>query len=94
MGQPTSVETSSPGDRDRDRTFRVTVNDHDVVLTERRPTGAEIKAAAIAAGVPIQPDWVLSEVLPNGKQKIVPDDKQVSVKDGDAFWAVPGDDNS
>ena len=26
--------------------------------------------------------------------KIVPDDKQVHVKDGDEFWAIPGDDNS
>ena len=37
---------------------------------------------------------MLSEVLPSGKQKIVPDDKKIHLKDGDEFWAIPGDDNS
>ena len=77
------------------RTYTITVNDDtEVALTEHNLTGAEIKAAAIEAGAPIQPDFVLSKVLPNGKQRIVPDDKQIHVKDGDEFWAVPGDDNS
>ena len=44
--------------------------------------------------MPIQPDFVLSEVLPSGKQKIVPDDRKIHLKDGDEFWAIPGDDNS
>jgi hypothetical protein len=70
------------------------VNDHPVVLEDRRQTGAEIKAAAIQAGVPIQADFVLSEVRPHGKQRIIADDERVNVKDGDAFWAIPGDDNS
>jgi hypothetical protein len=73
---------------------QVLVNGQKVVLEESEATGAEIKAAAIAAGVPIQPDFVLSEVLPSGKQKIVPDDKKIHLKDGDEFWAIPGDDNS
>jgi hypothetical protein len=72
----------------------VTVNDEPVTLEGRKHTGAEIKAAAIAAGVAIELDFVLSEVLPNDRQKVVPDDKTVNVKDGDAFWAIPGDDNS
>ena len=78
----------------RDRTVTVTVNDQPVVLEDRHQTGAEIKASAIAAGVPIQHDFVLSEVRPNGKQRIIVDDERVNVKDGDAFWAIPGDDNS
>lgn len=78
----------------RDRTVTVTVNDLPVLLDDRKQSGAEIKNAAVTAGVPIQLDFVLSEVLPNGKQKIVPDDKTIVVKDGDAFWAIPGDDNS
>lgn len=76
------------------RTATIEVNDRKIVLEDRRVTGAQIKAAAIAAGVPIQPDFVLSEVLPNGKQKVVPDNKEITVKDGDEFWAIPGDDNS
>lgn len=98
----TTTPQDSPGGRPDDKgkppedtTVAVTVNeDHTVVLADKRQTGAQIKAAAIAQGVPIQPDFVLSEVLPNGKQKIVPDDRTVVVKDGDEFWAIPGDDNS
>lgn len=81
-------------DKAHDRTVTVTVNDHPVVLEDRTLTGAEIKAAAIAAGVPIQHDFVLSEVRPNGKQQIIADDETIKVKDGDQFWAIPGDDNS
>ena len=77
------------------RTFTITVNENTrVTLTDHDLTGAEIKAAAIEAGAPIQPDFILSLVLPNGKQRIVPDDKKIHVKDGDEFWAVHGDDNS
>jgi hypothetical protein len=76
------------------KTETITVNDDPVEVTEKQMTGAEIKAAAIAAGVPIEQDFVLSEVLPNGKQKPIADDKKVEIKDGLAFWAIPGDDNS
>lgn len=74
--------------------IRIKVNDQTVKLSEHNLTGAQIKAAAIAAGVPIEADFVLSKVLPNGKQKIIPDDKRIHVDDGDQFWAIPGDDNS
>lgn len=74
--------------------FTIKVNDQEVTLSDHHMNGAEIKAAAVTAGVPIQPDFVLSRVLPNGKQKIVPDDKKVRVDEGDEFWAIPGDDNS
>ncbi len=73
---------------------RVTVNGQFVVLTSRKVTGLQVKEAAIAAGVPIQLDFVLSEVRPSGEQKIIPDDREITVKSGDEFWAIPGDDNS
>ena len=47
-----------------------------------------------AAGVPIQQDFVLSRVLPGGKQEIIPDGKEIDVHQGEEFWAIPGDDNS
>lgn len=72
----------------------VTVNGEQVVFQQAKATGAEIKATAIAAGVPIQEDFVLSEVLPSGKHKMISDDREVHLKDGDEFWAIPGDDNS
>src|SRR4051794_28564989 len=74
--------------------IRISVNGEAVAFTDKHQTGESIKTAAIAAGIPIQPDFVLSEVREHGEQKIVADDKKVTVKDGDEFWAIPGDDNS
>lgn len=90
------TQTDTPASEDRRPATSVTVkvNDQQVVLTDKHQTGASIKAAAIAQGVPIQSDFDLSEVLPNGKHKPIGDDKDVTVKDGDEFWAIPGDDNS
>lgn len=73
---------------------RITVNDLPVVLTRGKRSGLDIKQAAVNAGVPIQVDFVLSEVRQNGEQKVIPDDREVEVNDGDEFWAIPGDDNS
>jgi hypothetical protein len=91
MTQTDPVSTAAKRPKD---TIDITVVDDPVVLTDKHQTGASIKAAAIAQGVPIEADFELSEVLPNGKQKPVPDDKKIVVKDGDEFWAIPGDDNS
>jgi hypothetical protein len=88
------TETPTAQDQRPGETVTIKVNDHAVTLTDKHQTGASIKAAAIDQGVPIQPDFDLSEVLPNGKQKPISDDKKVVVKDGDEFWAIPGDDNS
>lgn len=72
----------------------ISVNGQAVLVAKDRLTGLEIKDAAIRAGVPIQADFVLSEVNPGGQQKIIADDREVPVKSGDEFWAIPGDDNS
>jgi hypothetical protein len=93
MAEPTATSVAEQAARSALR-VHASVNGEAVILDRAEASGAEIKAAAIAAGVPIQPDFVLSEVLPSGKQKIVPDDKKVHLKDGDEFWAIPGDDNS
>jgi len=37
---------------------------------------------------------VLSEVLPNGKEKVVPDHRHIEVRHHEEFWGIPGDDNS
>lgn len=92
MSEPMAAPTAEVGARES--RIQVLVNGQKVLLDESEATGAEIKAAAIAGGVPILPDFVLSEVLPSGKQKMVPDDKKIHLKDGDEFWAIPGDDNS
>lgn len=88
------VETTATGQDRPVEKIAIKVNDDSVAVTDKHQTGASIKAAAIAQGVPIEADFDLSEVLPNDKQKPIADDKKVEVKDGDEFWAIPGDDNS
>lgn len=86
------VESAGPSRHEKDA--HITVNDQAVVMPKGKASGLEVKQAAIAAGIPIQADFVLSEVRPNGEQKIIADDRDVEVKDGEQFWAIPGDDNS
>lgn len=74
--------------------FGVEVNETFVELDKRKQTGSSLKQAAIAKGVPIKMDFVLSEVFENGEEQVIADDKEITVKYDDDFWAVPGDDNS
>lgn len=72
----------------------VQVNEEPVVLRERRPTGGEIKAAAIAQGVPIQANFQLILKRPGHASKVIGDNEPVEVHDGTVFKAIPADDNS
>jgi hypothetical protein len=72
----------------------VTVNEQQVTLASRTVTGAEIKAAAIAQGVAIQPNFVLQEELPNGTSRIVGDADEVHWRAHLRFTAIAPDDNS
>ena len=74
--------------------LHVTVNrTHTVTLHGARQTGFAIKEAAIAQGVPIQLDFLLSRKT-GAKFEPIGDDEQVRVHDEDEFRAVDGDDNS
>jgi hypothetical protein len=75
-------------------TVLVTVNTKPVELPKRRISGLEIKQAAIAQGVNIQPDFVLFRVKAHGKRDPIRDDEKIEPHRGDEFEAVPGDDNS
>lgn len=81
-------------DQTRRPTIEITVNNQPVQVEDKRMTGLEIKEAAIAQGVPIQADFLLSEHLPNGEVHIVGDDDEVKVRKHSKFTAVAGDDNS
>lgn len=94
MSSTESTSTSDEQVNESRHQVRITVNGQFVTLSRHEVTGEEIKAAAISQGVPIQLDFDLSEVLPDGKHKAISDDKTVTVKEGDEFWAIPGDDNS
>jgi Multiubiquitin len=72
----------------------VSVNEHLVKLHDHTATGAEIKTAAIAQGVHIQPNFVLQEELPNGTSRIVGDNDKVHLREHLRFTAIAPDDNS
>ena len=57
-------------------------------------TGLEIKQAAIAQGVPIQLDFQLAEIRPNGEHQIIGDGDVVTVTRHSKFVATAADDNS
>jgi hypothetical protein len=77
-----------------DHAVVVTVNEQPVKLDGNTATGAEIKAAAIAQGVHIQPNFVLQEELPNGTSRIVGDQDKVHLREHLRFTAIAPDDNS
>jgi Multiubiquitin len=79
---------------EKDHSVTVSVNEQPVKLRGHEATGAEIKSAAIAQGVQIQPNFVLQEELPNGTSKIVGDNDKVHLREHLKFTAIAPDDNS
>ncbi|GIK83307.1 MAG: hypothetical protein BroJett024_44120 [Alphaproteobacteria bacterium] len=75
------------------RLVEISVNGRPVSIEGPKATGSEIKQAAIAQGVPIQIDFLLYEELP-GKNKPVPDEKEIPVHPNQQFVAIANDDNS
>ena len=84
-------EVTNMGD---DGKIDVTVNDKPVVLEGRKQTGATVKKAAIEQDVNIKEDFVLSIELGSGKTKLVGDEEEIEVRDGERFLAIENDDNS
>ena len=72
----------------------ITVNDKPVVLEGTKQTGASVKKAAIEQDVNIKEDFVLSLELGGGRTKLVGDDEEIVVEDGERFLAIENDDNS
>ncbi len=72
----------------------VTVNRRQVVLNRHEAAGAQIKAAAIDQGVPIQPDFALFEDKGQGNLKTVGDKDVLILHEDETFRAVAPDDNS
>jgi len=78
---------------EHEKTVEITVNGKPVKVRGPTATGAEIKAAAIAQGVRIEPNFVLQE-LPNGTSRIVGDGDVVHLHPHVRFTAIKPDDNS
>lgn len=74
--------------------FEITMNNRPVRIVGHEHTGYEIKAAAIASGLSIQPDFVLSEELSHGRSRIVGNEQRIHVDAGARFEAIPNDDHS
>lgn len=72
----------------------ITVNGKTVRLAGPRTTGLAIKEAAIAQGVAIQLDFILSEEIGPKKTRLVRDTDDVTIHPGSKFVAIPNDDNS
>ena len=85
------LEVNNLGD---DGKIGITVNDKPVVLESTKQTGASVKKAAIEQEVNIKEDFVLSIELGGGRTKLVGDDEEIVVEDGERFLAIENDDNS
>ncbi|MGH6710654.1 MAG: multiubiquitin domain-containing protein [Bradyrhizobium sp.] len=70
------------------------VNEKPVKIERGEHTGLEIKQAAIAQGVQIQLDFVLSLEKRQGETQIIGDSDPVKVKKGQRYVAIADDDNS
>lgn len=90
----TSLDATSKPDKPAAHTVQVTLNGEPVEVPAPKATGLEIKQAAIAAGLPVQLDFVLSQERPNGDTKIVGNEDEVVVNKTSKFVLVPADDNS
>lgn len=92
--QTETLVNNQPGTVVHPRLTEILVNERPVNVDGPRITGLAIKQAAIAQGVPIQLDFVLSEELPNGRSRVVGDNDTVTVNKNSRFLAIPNDDNS
>lgn len=70
------------------------VNEQPVKLEGETATGSQIKAAAIAQGVHIEPNFVLQQELPNGTSRVIGDNETVHLREHLRFTAIRPDDNS
>lgn len=86
----TSVEHGSA----QPRTVTFHVNERPVEVPAPNATGLQIKDAAIAAHLPVERDFVLSEERHGGDTKIVGNADVVTVNRHSRFLLVPPDDNS
>lgn len=73
----------------------VTVNTKPVTLPEHRVTGLGVKQAAIAQGVEIQEDFLLTLEAHEGQPaRVIDDDETITVTKHSVFTANDGDDDS
>jgi hypothetical protein len=72
----------------------ITVNNKPVEVVGPKVSGLQIKEAAIASGLAIELDFILSEIEPNGRSRIIGDADIVTVNKNSKFTANDDDDDS
>lgn len=88
-------EATDVGSAGKKAAVTVTVNNRPVLIDDRRVTGLEVKQAAIAQGVNIQEDFLLTLEPHEGKPaRIIGDTETVTVTKHSVFTANDGDDDS
>jgi hypothetical protein len=86
--------TSATASREH-KTVTVKVNNKPVLLPERKVTGLQIKEAAIAQGVEIKLDFILTLEAHDGHPaETIADDRTITVTEHSEFSANDGDDDS
>lgn len=83
-------------DNEKQARFVVLPVNNEPVRFEKKEelTGLEIKQTAIAQGVDIKLDYVLSVVRGNGHSRQLGDTDTVKINGNIEFFAIPDDDNS
>ena len=89
-----TVAERKEGQPKKPKDIDIEVNGRTVQMTEKEATGAEIKRAAIAQGVTIQPNFVLQQELANGSSRVIGDTDEVRLHEKLSFTAIAPDDNS
>ncbi len=87
------MQTTQHEDK-KQHVVEITINGKTVRVEGPKSTGLAIKEAAIAQGVSIQLDFVLSEEIGDRRTKVIGDNDEVTVHPGSKFIAVAPDDNS
>ena len=95
MTQSETLSTAPGDDHEHGHEVVVTVNRKPVTLPSNRVSGLEIKRAAIAQGVEIQEDFLLTLEAYNGHPaRSIADDDVITVTKHSKFTANDGDDDS
>jgi Multiubiquitin len=78
-----------------DGSFTVTFNNRRVILTAHRVAGLAIKEAAIAQGIQIELDFLLTlEAFGGQPARTIDDNETITVTEHSVFKANDGDDDS
>jgi hypothetical protein len=89
------VTATSVASEQEHGTVGVTVNTKPVTLASHRVTGLEIKQSAIAQGVEIELDFLLTLEAHRGHPaRVIADDETITVTNHSVFTANDGDDDS